>query len=308
MIDIILLGTSALLPLPERALTSAVIFCEGHSILFDCGEGTQTSARKHGVSLMKTELIALTHYHGDHILGIPGLLQTMSCMGRTEKIYITGPYGLHDAMKPILTLTDFISFDVELITLPEDGLKLCELIKGWPSGARLTAFKTEHRVPSQGYCFTLSRQGKFYPERAQALNIPVKLWHVLQSGESITLNDRVIMPSDVMGEARKGLKIIFTGDTTKCDSIINASRDADLLICEATYGEDSQAEKAKDYGHMNFAQAAEIARDADVKRLWLTHFSQVMRDPHTYLPNAQKIFPEAICSYDGIKMTLKPES
>lgn len=308
MIDITLLGTSALLPLPDRALTSAILFCEGHSILFDCGEGTQTSARKHGVSLMKTELIALTHYHGDHILGIPGLLQTMSCMGRTDKIYITGPEGLHDAMKPILALAGLISFDVELITLPDDGLKLCELVNGWPSGAKLNAFKTEHRVPSQGYCFTLSRPGKFHPEKAQALNIPVKYWRVLQNGESIILDDRLIMPSDVMGSARKGIKIIFTGDSAKCDSIINASQGADLLICEATYGEDSQAEKAKDYGHMIFSQAGEIARDANVKRLWLTHFSQVMRDPRQYLHNAQKIFPDSICSYDGIKITLKPES
>ncbi|MBQ6773229.1 MAG: ribonuclease Z [Synergistaceae bacterium] len=307
MIDIILLGTSALLPLPDRALTSAALFCEGHSILFDCGEGTQTSARKHGVSLMKTELIALTHYHGDHILGIPGLLQTMSCMGRTHKIYITGPEGLHEAMKPILELTDFISFDVELITLPEEGLKLCELINGWPNGARLNAFKTEHRVPSQGYCFTLSRPGKFFPERAQALNIPVKLWRVLQSGESITLDDKLINPSDVMGEARKGIKIIFTGDSTKCESIINASRDADLLICEATYGEESQAEKAQDYGHMIFSQAAQIARDSNVKKLWLTHFSQVMREPSQFLPNAQKIFPDSICCHDGMRITLKPD-
>ena len=208
-------------------------------------------------------------------------------------------------MKPILTLTDFISFDVVLIeTLPE---KLCELVKGWPSGAKLSTFQTEHRVPSQGYCFMLSRQGKFYPEKAQALNIPVKLWRVLQNGESVLLDDKLITPSDVMGEPRKGFKIIFTGDTCKCDAIINASRDADLLICEATYGEDSQAEQAASYGHMNFANAAQIAIEAGVKRLWLTHFSQVMRKPEEYLPNAQRIYPEAICSYDGLRITLKPE-
>ena len=306
MIDVILLGTSALLPLPERALTSAVIFCDGHSVLLDCGEGTQTAARRQGVSLMKTELIALTHYHGDHILGLPGLLQTMSCMGRTERIFITGPEGLEDALDPILTLTDFISFEVVLIkSLPE---KLCELIKGWPLGAKLTPFMTEHRVPSQGYVFALNRPGKFFPEKAQSLDIPVKLWRVLQSGESVILDDgRVIMPSDVMGEARKGLKVIFTGDTCRCDSIVNAARDADLLICEATYGEDSQAELARSHGHMNFADAACIARDAGVKRLWLTHFSQVMRDPRAHLPNAARIYPDAICCHDGQRITLKPE-
>ena len=307
MVDVILLGTSALLPLPDRALTSAVIFCDGHSILFDCGEGTQTSARKHGVSLMKTDMIALTHYHGDHILGLPGLLQTMSCMGRTEKIFITGPEGLEQAMKPILALTDFVSFDIELITLPEDGLRLRD-INNWPLGAYLTAFRTEHRVPSQGYCFTLSRPGKFFPEKAKSLNIPVKLWHVLQNGESVIVDDRLINPRDVMGEPRRGIKIVFTGDTCECASLVNAARDADLLISEATYGEDSQSEQAKSYGHMNFAQAAGIAKESCAKRLWLTHFSQVMRDPSVYLPNAQRIFPDSVCCVDGMKLTLLHES
>ncbi len=302
MIDITLLGTSALLPLPERALTSAALFCEGHSILFDCGEGTQTAARKCGVSLMKTDLIALTHYHGDHILGIPGLLQTMSCMGRTEKIYITGPEGLAKFMSPILTLTDFISFDVVLLeNLPG---KLCDLIKGWPYGASLNAFPTVHRVPSQGYCFTLSRLGKFLPDKAQELNIPVNQWHILQHGGNILLNERVITPQDVMQAPRKGLKFVFTGDTCECEEIINASKGADLLICEATYGEDFQAEQAREYGHMNFSQAAGIAKSAGVKRLWLSHYSQVIGSPLRYLPNAQKIFPETICGHDGMKITL----
>ncbi len=304
MIDVILLGTSALLPLPDRALTSAVIFCEGHSILFDCGEGTQTSARRHGVSLMKTELIALTHYHGDHILGLPGLLQTMSCMGRTEKIFITGPDDLHKAMEPILALTDFVGFEIELITLPENGLRLRDIINGWPLGARLTAFKTEHRLPSQGYCFTLDRPGKFFPEKAQALNIPVKLWRVLQNGESVVVGDRVINPSNVMGEPRKGIKIVFTGDTCECDSLVRAAKDADLLISEATYGDDSHTEQAKSYGHMTFAQAAGVAKASGAKRLWLTHFSQVMKDPGVYLPNAQRIFPDSVCCVDGMRLTL----
>ena len=304
MIDITLLGTSALLPLPERALTSAFLFCEGHSILFDCGEGTQTAARKCGVSLMKTDIIALTHYHGDHILGLPGLLQTMSCMGRTEKIFITGPEGLNNALAPILTLTDFISFDVELV--PELPERLCDLINGWPFFASLKAFPTVHRVPSQGYCFTLSRPGKFLPDKARDLNIPVDCWKFLQRGENVILDDeRIITPSQVMLPQRKGLKFIFSGDTCECESLINASKNADLLICESTYGEDSQGDQAKEYGHMNFSQAAGIARSACVKKLCLTHFSQVIRDPLHYLPNAQKIFPDTICGHDGIKFTLE---
>ena len=308
MIEITLIGTGALVPIPERALTAAFLNCGGHSILFDCGEGTQSAARKAGVSLMKTDIIALTHYHGDHILGLPGLLKTMWRSERTETLYITGPEGLwNKAMEPVLRLTGRTPYPIELIEIPADGLQLSALIKGW-TAAKLTAFKTKHKVPSQGYCFTLGRAGKFLPQKAKALGVPVNQWSLLQKGQSVQVGDTVIMPEQVLDEPRRGLKFIFTGDTAACDTLIDAAQGADLMICEATYGDNAQTQKATDNGHMTFAQAAEVAKRADVKELWLAHFSQMIIDPQEYLPNATAIFANTICGKDGLSATLQFEN
>ena len=307
MIDITLLGTAALAPIPERALTAVLLSCGGRSILFDCGEGTQTAARRAGVSLMKADMIALTHYHGDHIFGIPGLLQTMSSMGRRSPLVITGPEGLEETMAPILQLTGWIAYDVRLMELPPEGLYPSGLAKGWPEEARLTAFRTEHRVPSQGYCFTLGRAGKFLPQRARDLEVPRNLWGRLQKGQAVRLGDITISPEDVLGEPRKGLKFVFSGDTALCDSLIRAAEGADLMICEATYGANEQAQMAIEHGHMNFAQAARAAAEAGVKRLWLAHYSQMVGDPANCLPNAAEIFPDAVCGVDGMSVTLRFE-
>ncbi len=307
MIDIALIGTAALVPLPDRALTAAQLVCGGHSILFDCGEGTQSAARKADVSLMKTDLIALTHYHGDHIFGLPGLLQTMCSMGRTETLTITGPEGLTEALEPILKLVGWTSYEIRLTEMPRDGLALDTLAEGWPAGAVLTSFPTEHRVSSQGYCFILSRAGKFMPQKAKELGVPTNQWGLLQKGQSVTVGDVTVTPEQVLGEARKGLKIVFTGDTALCESLLDAAQDADLLIAEATYGEDDQAQLALEHGHMNFAQAAQAAAKAGAKELWLAHYSQMIEEPEAYLPCAAGIFPNTVCGRDGMKKTLRFE-
>ena len=305
MLDITLLGTSALLPLPERALTAVHLACAGHSILFDCGEGTQSAARKARVSLMKTDLIALTHYHGDHIFGLPGLLQTMGSMGRTESLAITGPAGLKTAMEPILKLAEWLPFEVSLMPLPSDGLILDSLFPGWPDRAVLKAFPTRHRVVSQGYQFTLGRAGLFKPDQAKALNIPVQFWSRLQRGEAQQLDNQTILPQQVMGPDRAGLKFVFSGDTAPCDSLVHAAQNADLLICEATYGENEQADLAEEYGHMTFSLAGQTAAQAHAQRLWLAHYSQRIEDPEAYLPLTQAHFPAAECGEDGMHISLQ---
>ena len=306
MIDITLLGTAALVPIPGRALTSAFLLCGGHSILFDCGEGTQTAARKAGVSPVKADIIALTHYHGDHIFGLPGLLQTLMSMERTEPLYITGPAGLAEAMEPILKLACVTTYEIRLLEI-DSALKLSELISGWPVEAQLSTFKTEHRVSSQGYVFTLSRAGKFQPESAKALGVPINLWKVLQKGQCVEVDGKIILPEQVLDAPRKGLKFVFTGDTAPCESLTAAAKNADLLICEGTYGENEQAEAANEYGHMTFAQAAATAKAANAAQLWLAHYSQMIQNPLEYLPNATEIFANTICGRDGMSTTLKFE-
>ena len=169
--------------------------------------------------------------------------------------------------------------------------------------ATLTAFKTEHRVPSQGYCFTLSRAGKFMPQKAKALGVPMNQWGLLQKGVSVQVDGATILPEQVLGTPRRGLKFVFSGDTSSCESLIQAAAEADLLICEATYGENEQAQLALEHGHMNFIQAAKAAADANVKRLWLCHYSQMIADPQACLPNAREVFENTVCGEDGMKIT-----
>ena len=304
MIDVTLLGTAALMPLPERALTAAALTCAGHTLLFDCGEGTQTAARRARVSLMKIDGIALTHYHGDHIFGLPGLLQTLGSLGRVAPLWIAGPADIAQALAPVLLLAERQPYEIRLLTLPPEGLALDECC-GWPAGAQLSAFPTEHRVPSQGYVFTLPRSGKFLPERARALGVPVRRWGDLQRGLPVEADGRLVPPEAVLGPARPGLKFVFSGDTSACPALENAARDADLLICEATYGENEQAQMAGDYGHMNFAQAGALAARAGCKRLWLAHYSQMVKEPADYLDNTRAYFPEAECGADGMALTLR---
>ena len=300
-----MLGTSALVPLPDRALTAAFLDCDGRSVLFDCGEGTQSAARKARVSLMKTDLIALTHYHGDHIFGLPGLLQTMCSMGRTQPLFITGPVGLRESMEPILRLVGWTSFEILLTEIPEGGLPLSSLHRGWQPRARLSAFPTEHRISSQGYCFTLGRAGKFMPQKAKEIGVPVSMWGLLQKGQTVQTDGAVIEPSQVLGKDRQGLKVVFSGDTARCASLTSAAANADLLIAEATYADDAQEKEAAERGHMTFAQAAMTAKEANVKALWLAHYSQSIVDPEKFRENAAEIFSGVVCGYDGLSCTLR---
>lgn len=303
MVDVALIGTGALQPLPERALASAAITCSGRVILLDCGEGTQAAAKRAGVSLMKIDVIALTHYHGDHTYGLPGLLQSMGMAGREEPVCIFGPKGLGEAMKPFMMLCPRLPFELRFMEM--DGeIALGELISGWPERAYLTPFATHHRVSSQGYRFNLRRLGQFLPEQAKALGVPVAQWRALQHGEAVCVEGVTIQPEQVMSAPRRGISVAYTGDTAPHASIAQAAKDADLLICEATYAEDEQEELAKEHGHMTFAQAAQLAGEAGAHELWLTHYSPMITEPQAYLGAAQERFVNTICGQDGLTKTL----
>lgn len=306
MLTITLLGTAATMPLPERALTVALAECGGHSLLFDCGEGTQTAARRAGVNLMKLDAICLTHYHGDHLFGLPGLLQTLGCQGRTRPLFLVGPEGLPQVWDAIRALTGPLPYPIQIQEVGTEPIALKEW-KDAASGARLLPFRTRHRVPSCGYRLELPRAGRFLPQQAKALGIPVTEWKHLQHGEAVKVDGIIIEPSQVLGKPRKGLSFVFSGDTAPCAALKKAAEGADLFICDATYPEAAQEAQAKQYGHSTFEQGAKIAAEAGAKRFWLAHYSPMITDPEEFLPLAQAIFPAAECGFDGKQIILRYE-
>ena len=262
---------------------------------------------------MRTDVIALTHYHGDHIFGLPGLLQSMNLAERKRPVYIVGPVRaggtIFQELAPVLTLAGNLDFEIRPLAMPAEGIALAELFPEWPSLARLDCFPTDHRVTSCGYIFSLGRRGRFLVKKALAAGVPKVLWHVLQEGNEVTFEDaegisRSISPEEVLGPDRKGIKVVFSGDTRYCGSLIGAAKDADLLICDSTYGSDDQEETAYEYCHMTFSQAGRTAKLSGAGRLWLTHFSQRMNDPEEFLGSALAEFPEAECGFDGKTLSL----
>ena len=309
MLTITLLGTAATMPLPDRALTAALAECGGHALLFDCGEGTQAAAHRAGVNLMRADAICLTHYHGDHIFGLPGLLQTLGAQGRTRPLALLGPEDLPDIWAAVRALTGPLPYPVKpQVLMPGQPLALDALSEGWPAGARLVPFATKHRVKSLGYRLELPRAGKFSPEQARALGVPVQQWSMLQRGEPVTLEDgAVIAPGQVLGAPRKGLRFVFSGDSAPCPALEQAAQGADLLLCDATYALPEQQEQAAQWGHSTFGQSAALAAKAGVKRLWLVHYYPMITDPEQQLAQAQSIFPAAECGFDGKRITLHYE-
>ena len=306
MLTITLLGTAATMPLPDRALSAAFAACGGHGLLWDCGEGTQAAARRAGVNLMRADAICLTHYHGDHIFGLPGLLQTLGCQGRTRPLALYGPKGLGEVWTALRVLTGPLPYPVcpEVLDAPA---ALRERFGGWPQGAKLTPVPTRHRVTSQGYRLDLPRAGRFSPEKARALGVPVQQWKLLQKGQSVAVEGRTVQPAQVLGAPRKGLSVVFSGDTAPCPYYLQAAHDADLLICDATYALPEQENQARQWGHSTFGQSATLAAQARAKRLWLTHYSPMITDPEEYAAQAQSIFPAAECGFDGKSITLQYE-
>ena len=306
MLTITLLGTAATMPLPDRALSAAFAACGGHGLLFDCGEGTQAAARRAGVNLMRADTVCLTHYHGDHIFGLPGLLQTLGAQGRTRPLLLVGPKGLAGIWSAVRALTGPLPYAVRL--QEADGpLALDALSEGWPAGAVLRPFATRHRVPSVGYRLELPRAGRFDPARARARGVPVQQWKLLQQGQSVLVKGCTVAPAEVLGAPRRGLSMVFSGDTAPCAALEQAAQGADLLICDATYALPEQEAQAAQWGHSTFGQSAALAARAGAHRLWLTHYSPMITDPEAYLPQAQSIFPAAVCGADGMQITLQYE-
>ena len=282
MLEVCLLGTGGTMPMPGRALTSLMVRHGGRNLLIDCGEGTQVQIRKRKWSIKAIGHILITHVHGDHIIGLPGLLLSMGKDGRTEPLHIYGPTGLTAAVQGLRLAAPGLPFEVRVTELSQQEQTIsC-------GDLRIHAFSLEHSVPCFGYCIQLDRARKFDPEKAAALAIPKFLWSRLQKGE--TVEDYT--PDMVLGEERPGLRVTYVTDTRPTDSIGKYAENADLFLCEGMYGSDDKLAKARQNQHMLFTEAAQIARDAKAARLWLTHYSPSLDDPQAFLPLAQAIFPE----------------
>ena len=301
MLDICLLGTGGMMPLPYRWLTALMARFNGQSILIDCGEGTQIAMKEKGWSPKPIDIICFTHYHADHISGLPGMLLTMGNAERTEPLTLIGPKGLTRVVSALRVIAPELPFSLNCIEITEAEQTL-EF-----DGFRIEAFKVNHNVVCYGYNLVIDRIGKFQVQKAIELGIDKRYWNKLQKGEVVHIEDKIFTPDMVLGDARKGLKVTYCTDTRPTDSIVKNARKADLFICEGMYGELDKVEKAKEHKHMTFYEAAEIAKNAEVEQLWLTHFSPSLTHPEEYMNNVRKIFKKAKAGKDGKTIELKFE-
>ena len=298
MLDVCLLGCGGMMPLPRRWLTALMTRYNGSSLMIDCGEGTQVAIKEKGWSFKPIDVICFTHYHGDHISGLPGLLLTMGNADRTEPLTLVGPRGLERVVSALRVIAPELPFEIKFIeiTKPEEVLEL--------NGYRITAFRVNHNVTCYGYTLEILRQGKFSPDSAREHEIPLKFWNPLQKGQTVEDEGRIYTPDMVLGPPRKGIKLTYTTDTRPTESILRNAKGSDLFICEGMYGEDDKADKAKGYKHMTFREAAELARDARVKEMWLTHYSPSLTRPEEYMDEVRRIFPEAKAGKDRMSREL----
>lgn len=289
------------MPLPYRWLTSLMLRYNGKSILFDCGEGTQIALREKGWSPNPIDVICFTHYHADHVSGLPGMLLTMGNAERTEPLLLVGPKGLTRTVNALRTIAPELPFELRFleITGPEQEISF--------EGFRIKAFKVNHSVVCYGYSMMVDRAGRFDRERALEQQIPLKLWSRLQKGETVTEEGRTYTPDMVMGEPRKGLKVTYCTDTRPTDSIVKNAAGSNLLILEGMYGEQDKLSKAKENRHMTMYEAARIAKTAQVPELWLTHYSPSLLHPEEYLGEVRKIFPGTVAAKDGRTIELNFE-
>ncbi len=280
------------MPLPYRWLTALMVRYNGSSLLIDCGEGTQIAIKEKGWSFKPIDVICFTHYHGDHISGLPGLLLTMGNADRTEPLTLVGPRGLERVVNALRVIAPELPFPIRYVEITESE-QTFEM-----NGYRLKAFRVNHNVLCYGYTMEVDRAGKFDVERATAAQIPQRYWGVLQKGETVEAEGQTYTPDMVLGPQRKGIKLTYCTDTRPTDSIRNNAKGSDLFICEGMYGEKDKQKKAKEYKHMTFYEAASLAKEADVGELWLTHYSPSLTRPEEYMDDVREIFPRAIAAKD----------
>jgi ribonuclease Z len=296
MLSITFLGTGAACPTVDRNVAGLAVQREGETILFDCGEGTQRQMMRYGVGFSFTEVF-FSHFHADHMLGITGLLRTMGLQDRTAPVTLYGPRGAQRILGAAMSLgIERNKFPVEVVEIrPGDRLRRDDF--------DIVVFETDHRADTVGYALAEhTRLGRFHPDRARELGVPEgPLWGRLHKGEAVTLDDgRTVRPEDLVGAARRGRTVVYSGDTRPHLALLEAARGADLLIHEATFGGD-EAERAVETGHSTASEAARVALEAGVRRLVLTHISpRYARDAPELLAEARAVFPDTTIARDGM--------
>lgn len=298
MLDVCLLGTGGMQPLPYRWLTSLMTRFNGSNLLIDCGEGTQVAIKEKGWSFKPIDVICFTHFHGDHISGLPGLLLTMGNADRREPLTLIGPRGLERVVGALRVIAPELPFEIKYMEI-SGAEQTFEL-----NGYRLKAFRVNHNVLCYGYTMEIDRAGKFDVTRAMEHEIPKIYWKHLQKGEVIETDGRTFTPDMVLGAPRRGIKLTYTTDTRPTESIRENAKGSDLFICEGMYGEKEKAAKAAEYKHMTFQEAAALAKNAGVKEMWLTHFSPSLAYPELFMDDVRAVFQNAKAGKDGMSVEL----
>lgn len=301
-LQVIFLGTAGSIPTIQRALPAVAVKRKNELFLFDCGEGVQRQMIRAKVGFHKNTKVFITHMHGDHVLGLPGLLQTMALLDRREKLEIYGPIGTKAFIEAIEETVQFArTFPITVKEIVREGTVY------EAEEYTVQAAKANHVIDAWAYALLEKpRPGRFNQEKARKLGVPEgPLWSKLQHGESVNLpNDKKVRPEDVLGKPRPGRKIVYTGDTRPIRALAKLAKNADLLIHEATLG-DELKERADEDGHSTPSEAAEIAKEAKVKRLILTHLSARYKKPDTLLEQARRIYKNVTVAEDFMRIELK---
>ena len=299
MLDICLLGTGGMMPMPSRFLTAMLARLNGRLLLVDCGEGTQVTMKMLGWGFKAIDVICITHFHADHISGLPGLLLTIGNAGRTEPLTMIGPQGLAYVVEGLRRIASELPFPIEYI----------ELDKNTESPIQAGEFSisfcpADHMVKCYAYRLDLKRRGKFDIKKAEKLGLPKKLWGVVQKQGSVEYEGKTYTADMVLGESRKGISVAYCTDSRPTAKLQEFAKGVQLFICEGMYGDDEKKPKAKENKHMLFSEAARMAKNAGAEKLWLTHFSPSLNEPEEYLEAAKAIFPETELGEERKQMTV----
>jgi len=305
VLDVCLLGTGGMQPLPWRRLSATLVRAGAGLLLIDCGEGTQIAVRERGWGLRNLSAILLTHLHADHVLGLPGLLLTLGHSGKgpDDPLTVYGPEPLIPVVQGLMRAAGNLPYPLHLEVL-QGGERFAPM--GVPEVA-VSSLRLDHGVPCLAYSVAIGREPRFDPDRARALGVPLPLWRRLQHGEAVEVEGRLVQPDEVRGPARRGLRLVLATDTRPTaglSAFLRAGGGTDLFIADGMYGDEENKPTRWEAQHMTFAEAATLARDGQARRLWLTHFSPSLPDPLAYRDRAATIFPTTTIGRDGLTDTL----